>query len=499
MKFYDRKDELEKLEKFEKLGQRNFFFIRVTGRRRIGKTLLIREYLKRTELPSLYFFVTKKKEKLLLDEYSRIISDKFDEYSGTAFRDFDDFFKFLFNLMKRKKLVVVFDEFQNFKYVNEAIFSILQKHIDFNKQESKGLFLVIGSINSMMRRIFENSDQPLYGRLNGSFLLKHFSPATIYEILMDHGLTTNEDRLFYYSVFQGIPFYYNYISEREGYGKNRLDFFKEDILDENSILLNDGKEVLIEEFGKDYSTYFSILEAIACGSTTVSRISDVSGITINSLSRYLSELMEDHEIIERRVPFDSAKNNKMGRYYISDNFLDFWFRYIFKNKSRIEMYNRERIAAEILEDMPAFMGKKFETFLMTYLLEMNRQGVLTFDRLGQYWDRGETEIDIIFTNEEDREIYFGECKLSPKRFSIETTKKKIQTFFKYSSKVHRLENLFEFLHPGERRFPLSVEPHRIRIYSSFIKYTFSSLLFFENAFDKIEMSRIIKGVEYEVL
>lgn len=428
MKFYDRKDELEKLDKFETLAQRNLFFIRITGRRRIGKTLLIREYVKRAKTPSLYFFVTKKKEKPLLDEYSRIISERFDEYSGVGFRDFDDFFKFLFNFMKREKLVVVFDEFQNFKYVNEAVFSILQKHIDLNKQESKGLLLVIGSINSMMRRIFENADQPLYGRLNGSFLLKHFSLGTVNEILADHGLNSNEERLFIYSIFQGIPFYYNYISEREGYGKALLDFFKEDILDENSILLNEGKEILIEEFGKDYSTYFSILEAIACGATTVSRISDVSGITISSLSRYLSDLMEDHEIIERRVPFDSLQNNKMGRYYIGDNFLDFWFRYIFKNKSRIEMFNRERIAAEIADDMPAFMGKKFETFMMTYLLEMNRQDMLRFDRIGQYWDRGETEIDIIFTNDREREIYFGECKLSPKRFNIEGSKEKIRSF-----------------------------------------------------------------------
>jgi AAA+ ATPase superfamily predicted ATPase len=452
MKFYDRKHELGKLEKFEELGQHNLFFIRVTGRRRIGKTLLIREYLKRTKMPSLYFFVTKKKEKLLLDEYAHIVSDRFDEYSGMGFKDFDDFFKFLFNLMKRKKLVAVFDEFQNFKYVNEAVFSILQKHIDLNKQESKGLFLVIGSINSMMRRIFENSDQPLYGRLNGSFLLKHFSPETVNTILADHGLTANEDRLFFYSVFQGIPFYYNYISERDGYGKTRLDFFKEDLLDENSILLNEGKEILIEEFGKDYSTYFSILEAIACGATTVSRISDVSGITINNLSRYLADLLEDHEIIERRVPFDSPENNKMGRYYIGDNFLDFWFRYIFKNKSRIEMYNRERIAAEILEDMPTFIGKKFETFLMAYLLELNRQDMLTFDRIGQYWNRGETEIDVIFTNDRDREIYFGECKLSTKRFNIGTTKKKIQAFLRTHRKYTGWKIILNLYTPEKEDF-----------------------------------------------
>ena len=138
MKFYDRELELQRLHRFEKLAHEALFFIRVTGRRRIGKTLLIRQYLGQTQCQSLYFYVTKKKGKLLLDEYASIIADQLDEYTGISFKDFDDFFKFLFTLLKRKKLIVVFDEFQNSRYVNDAIFSILQKHIDLNKERSKG-------------------------------------------------------------------------------------------------------------------------------------------------------------------------------------------------------------------------------------------------------------------------------------------------------------------------------------------------------------------------
>ncbi|MDQ1354944.1 MAG: uncharacterized protein QG657_5253 [Acidobacteriota bacterium] len=452
MKFYDRQEELEKLASFENLADRNLFFIRMTGRRRIGKTLLVREYLKRTDAQSLYFFVTKKKEKLLLEEYSAIISEQLNEFPGIGFKDFDDFFKFLFSLLKRKKIIAVFDEFQNFKYVNDAIFSILQKHIDLNKQQSKGLLLVIGSVNSMMRRIFENADQPLYGRLNGSFLLRHFSLETVKEILTDHGLTSNDDLLFFYSLFEGIPFYYNYISERDGFSKSRQNFIKEDILDENSILLNEGREILLEEFGKDYSTYFSILEAIAGGATTMSRIADISGIAVHSLGRYISELMEDHELIERRAPFDSKESHKMGRYYINDNFLDFWFRYIFKNKSRIEILGGERLAAEIMEDMPVFMGKKFEKLMIAYLSVLNREGRLRFDRIGQYWDRGETEIDIIFTNDREKEIYFGECKLSPKRFNIEAIEAKIRKFLAVGSKYSSWKKVLNLYTPGAENF-----------------------------------------------
>lgn len=282
--------------------------------------------------------------------------------------------------------------------------------------------------------------------------MKNFSLETVKEILADHGLTGNDDFLFFYSIFEGIPFYYNYISERGGYKKSRVDFIIEDILDESSILLNEGKEILLEEFGKDYSTYFSILEAIACGATTISRIADVAGIPVNNLGRYISELIEDHELIERKAPFDSIESNKMGRYYINDNFLDFWFRFIFRNKSRIEMLSRERMAFEIMADIPVFTGKKFEKFMIAHLIEMNRAGLLNFDRIGQYWDRGETEIDIIFTNDHNKEIYFGECKLSLKRFKVDATEAKIKKFLETGRKYIGWKQVLNLYTPGAENF-----------------------------------------------
>ncbi len=191
------------------------------------------------------------------------------------------------------------------------------------------------------------------------------------------------------------------------------------------------------------------MEAISSGATTMSRISDISGIVINNLGRYISELTDDHELIERKVPFDSKENNKMGRYYIGDNFLDFWFRYIFRNKSRIEILNKERIATDILDDMPVFTGKKFEKFMIAHLVEMNRAEQVRFDRIGQYWDRGETEIDIIFVIERDREINFGECKLSASRFRINSVEEKIKKFLAANRKYTTWKKILNLYTPGE--------------------------------------------------
>ena len=452
MKFYDRDDELFRLARYEELAQENFFFIRVTGRRRIGKTVLVREYLKRSDSPSLYFFVTKKKQKLLLDEYASIISGAFDEFSGVTFRDFDDFFTFLFKLMARQTVLVIFDEFQNFKYVDPAVFSILQKHIDLSKDQCRGLLMVIGSINSMMRRIFEDADQPLYGRLSGSFLLKNFPLSTIEEILEDHGVNDPDSLLFFYSIFEGIPFYYNYLSTRGAFKHTRQAVVAEEILDESAILLDEGKEILLEEFGKDYSTYFSILEAIASGATTMSRIADRSGMDVHHLGRYLGELKDSHELIERRLPFDASANSKMGRYFLKDNFLDFWFRYIFKNRSKISIFSPQRMAEEIVGDFPVYMGKKFETFIIRFLIEENQRGRGSITRIQPYWDRGHTEIDLVFTNDDAREINFGECKLSARKHNPAALEAKARAFLATNKKyLNWKKNLF-FYSPGAQNY-----------------------------------------------
>lgn len=116
------------------------------------------------------------------------------------------------------------------------------------------------------------------------------------------------------------------------------------------------------------------------------------------------------------------------------------------------MLSGERIAAEMMEDMPVFMGKKFEKLMIAYLSAMNREGRMRFDRIGQYWDRGETEIDIIFTSDRDKEIYFGECKLSPKRFNIEAIEVKIRKFLAVGRKYSSWKKVLNLYTPGAENF-----------------------------------------------
>ena len=187
-------------------------------------------------------------------------------------------------------------------------------------------------------------------------------------------------------------------------------------------LQNEGRELLIEEFGKNYHLYFSILQVIAAGVTQMARIADSSGIHLSSISKYLDELTSYYRVLEKRTPVTEFRQEaKIGRYYIEDPALRFWFRYIFKNQSLIEIRDEKGLTAKIADDLPNFMGSSFEKLIRDILVRRNRGDILPFrfSRIGNFWTKkGETEIDIVAIDEDGESILFGECKLKGKPFTV---------------------------------------------------------------------------------
>jgi uncharacterized protein len=181
-------------------------------------------------------------------------------------------------------------------------------------------------------------------------------------------------------------------------------------------LQNEGRELLIEEFGKDYHLYFSILQVVASGETQMARIADRTGINVNSISKYLDELTNFYQILERRLPVtDYREDKKRGRYYLRDQTLRFWFRYIFRNRTLIEIGDEDRLIRKIMTDLPTLMGRAFEELVRALLVRRNDHTILPlrFSRIGGFWSRrGEVEIDIVALDDEGGKILFGECKLA---------------------------------------------------------------------------------------
>ncbi len=420
MEFYNRENEIAKLSGIAALSMKTSHMVVITGRRRVGKTELIRQFA-RGRKDVLYLFVSKKKPYILIDEFRDILAEKIPLMRTVTFRSFEDFFSFVFSYMKENFLITVFDEFQNFEAVDPSVFSTLQNHWDREKDNIKGAFVFIGSVFTLMQKIFEGKKEPLFGRATSRLYIEPLTPYSVSEILTDYNLDAAVHLPFYYTLFGGIPKYY-FLLDRYGlFGKSPAEIIKKLYCESDATLQNEGRELLIEEFGKNYHLYFSILQVIAGGETQMARIADSAGINVNSISKYLDELTSYYQVIERRIPVTEYKyEKKVGRYYIKDPALRFWFRYIFRNQSLIEIGDEKSLTTKILNDMQTLMGRSFEELARALLVQRNTGDIVPFrfTKIGGFWTRkGDVEIDIVALNEEEGKILFGECKLKGNKFT----------------------------------------------------------------------------------
>jgi AAA+ ATPase superfamily predicted ATPase len=204
-------------------------------------------------------------------------------------------------------------------------------------------------------------------------------------------------------------------------------FTKKKILDvifeEGSFFLDEGRSVLIDEFGKDYGNYFSILSLIASSKTDRGEIESILQIPVGG---YLDRLEKDYGLIKRIRPFGAKEGGRLNKYVIEDNFLNFWFRFIYKYRSAVEIGNLKYIRAIVERDYDAYSGFVLEKYFHAKLIEANE-----FSSIGSYWDRkGENKIDIIALNETNKRIIFYEVKRNEKRISLPLLKNKSERILK---------------------------------------------------------------------
>jgi hypothetical protein len=434
VKFVARRTELEQLSQVWKLSQSHFFFFRLTGRRRIGKTELIRYFVhqeidrQKINIPVLYFYVTRQSPRSLLTEFQLILGQTFAEYQAVTFTSLDQFFQTLLDLHTKHPLITIFDEFQYFQEVDPSAFSILQKAMDMRSGRMTGLFIVIGSLQSMMTKLFDDSKQPLFGRLNGTLHLSPFTPSAVVQLLLEKRVPKHRI-LDYYSIFGGIPHYYRLVDDYQLWDQSVFTIISHLILRTDGILSNEGLELLLGEFGRNYSSWFSILKAIAGGYSRISEIINHSGVPRQNINRYLGELIQKHQLVIRKLPLGSSSSSKQSRYYLNDQFLNFWFRYVWRFKSWIEFGALPQLEQHIRQDFNTYKGKMFEDFIKRTLIERN-QSTLSFTEIGSWWDRGKNEIDLIMVDQKRKRIVFIECKLHEQRYVEADLKAKAAVFLK---------------------------------------------------------------------
>ena len=407
MKFYDRTKELEALRKIEQLSATSAQMTVMTGRRRIGKTTLIKTAF--TKIPFVYFFVGKKSETLLCSELAEIIRETLGEDLGD-FSSFPRLLGAILSIAKRRNFTLVFDEFQNIAYTRASIFSDIQDVWDSNKGESHINLVICGSLYSKMKQIFEDKEEPLYGRATARFKIRPFDIATLKTILADHNPGyTAEDLLCLYMVTGGVAKYVEQLMTR---GAVTKDGIIRDVFSLGSYFLGEGQEMLRDEFGKDYGNYFSILSALSSGETSRGDVKSYTGLEAGG---YLDRLEKDYDIVSRRRPYLAGENTKNVEYVIADNFLNFWFRFIYRYRSAVEVGNLEWLQQKVLADYESYSGPILERFFRQVYAETGLYNTVT-----NYWRKkdGKDEIDLIAVNDTEKSIVIGEIKRNPDKIDL---------------------------------------------------------------------------------
>jgi len=413
MNFYNREKEIETLLSIQKRSLANAQMTVVTGRRRIGKTQLL---LKATEgQTTLYFFVARKAESFLCQDFAQEIKDKLGIPILGEINSFGELFKFLMEFSKTQPFNLIIDEFQEFYTIAPSVYSDIQHYWDVNKDQSKMNLLLSGSVYSLMHKIFQNSKEPLFGRATALLRVKPFETSVLKEILADHHPDyTPEDLLALYAFTGGVAKYVQLLMDS---GSHTLKAMLDYIIKEDSTFVPEGKNMLVEEFGKEYTNYFTILSAIARGENTRAKI---EAVVNREVGGYLTKLEHDYGLIAKVTPIFAKVETKNVRYVLEDNFLTFWFRFIYKYSYMVEIGGYGQLKEVVTRDYPTFSGKILERYFRALQIEQMR-----FTRIGGYWDRkGENEIDMIAVNELDRTADVIEIKRNAANINLDKLKEK---------------------------------------------------------------------------
>ena len=398
--FINRTKELETLNR--EYDKKDATFSVIYGRRRVGKTALISEFIK--DKPSIYLYATQDSLTIQLG----MLTQQIKEFANPQIRDylnfktFEEAFEFISKLELDSKLVIVIDEYQNLVYKDKVFSSKLQRVWDMYLQHSQIFLILCGSTLSMIQSEVLNYSAPLYGRRTSNIHLKELNFCYIKDFIPH---TDRLTQMQIYSSFGTIPKYLiEYDSEL-----NFIENVKQNILDKNSYLYSEGNFLLKDEIS-DSTTYFSILLSISNGNRKIGAIASSLGVNSSYLSKYMLKLIE-LGFVEKEIPITekNPSKSKMGLYKIKDKFLNFWFFYVYKNYNYLEIGLVEYVIKEIETNFnDRFVSFAFEEYIKEQIL-LNPTKYLSFVplKVGRWWNHKE-EIDLVAYD--DEHIAFIECK-----------------------------------------------------------------------------------------
>ncbi len=400
--FVNRQKELKLLE--EEYTNSDFRFTVMYGRRRVGKTTLLKEFI--SSKPYIYFLVTLEALPTVIERFKNLAADFLeDEFlREIELKSFEQIFSYLAKQNLPKKVVVVIDEFQYLGKLDKSIPSQFQYIVD-EILKSKNIHLILcGSIISMMYEQTLSYTSPLYGRRTSSIKLDALS----FEYLSAFFPTKSEIELIeLYAVLYGVPKYLELFKD----SGNIFEAIEKNILDKNAFLYEEPRFILQNEVNEPM-TYFTILETIANGEHKLGNIAGKLNKNVQNITSFISKLIE-LEVIYKEVPITEKLPNKSkkGLYFIKDNFFRFWFSYVLPYRSQLELGNTNYAMVKIKENFSGFVAKVYEDLSVDYVLKN-----YPLLKAGRWWSKDE-EIDVVGVGEEF--ILVGECKYSNKKVGVD--------------------------------------------------------------------------------
>ena len=401
--FIGRDRELNTLDKLYRSDK--FEFVVIYGRRRVGKTALINQFI--DDKKSIYFMGVESNEKQNLENFSKsIIEFSSGIETETTFASFQAALEYAFKLAEKERVILAVDEYPYVARASRSLASTLQLLIDKYKDTSKLMLILCGSSMSYMEDHVLAYKAPLYGRRTAQMKIQPFDFEESCRYLDN---LSDEDKALIYGIVGGTPQYLLQMSDKLSVEEN----IKNTYLNPMSFLYEEPINLLKQEV-REPAIYNAIITAIAAGYSRMSEISSKVGEDTNVCSNYIKNLI-NLGIIQKETPY-GEKASKKSIYSIEDNMFYFWYRFVLDNNSVIARGAADLVYKKIEPQLPHYMGRVFEEICKQYLWKQLLLGnvPIEFISLGRWWgndpiQKSQAEIDIMGEKDEESAL-FAECK-----------------------------------------------------------------------------------------
>ena len=406
MKFYDREKELSIIDSWFRASKKGALFTAIIGRRRIGKTRLWLEASKKRK-NCLYLFCLPGPQR---KTFEQVEAQLYKIGFTSVPQNLTEFFKAVsLFLSKGKEITIFFDEVQNLFVEEKGELALFQHYIDkFKRKRYPSLIVFCGSVRTLLHTILFNEHSPLYGRLDQNIHLEPLGFYVFRDLFVDSGIHKPERHLRLFTMFGTNPRFYEILSQFDLLKARTEEILEKSWLGLMGLFSDELNKMLLPELKKLSHVYTGVLSAMAKGIQDANEIANQAGINTTSLGNYLPFLIEDLDLVYKEIPVTEKYNSKNSRYVIKDPFIYFWYRYVERNRTLLELGQTPRVIRHIMEDLPNLEGKVLEMIFREKILA---KPPIEFDVAGSVFKNREgIEIDFLLAAEKENRIHAYEIK-----------------------------------------------------------------------------------------